>query len=46
MQDNFKFAIENKKNMLLLLMSSENARLHEILKVKIKETEIWKVKAE
>ena len=46
MQDNFKFAIENKKNIFMLLMSSENARLHEILKAKIKESKIWKKKAE
>lgn len=32
--------------MLMLLMTSENARLHKILETKIKETEIWKIKAE
>ena len=32
--------------MLMLLMCSENARLHEIVKTKMKEAEIWKVKAD
>ena len=30
----------------MLLMCSENARLHEIVKTKMKEAEIWKVKAD
>ncbi len=46
MQSNFKFAIEDKKNMMMILMQSEKARLYEIIKTKIKEANIWKFKAE